>query len=105
MPIASMPQELVAGAAHAAARAGARTTAPTRVIGAASTRPGLLDHGGGVDRHVALVGELVFEARRAVQLMAVDPEWAQEHVCSVGDATGLRYCVQYALMSAIIASE
>ena len=39
---------------------------PDRVIGAAVIAPRLLHHAGGVDRHVALVGDLVFQTLRAI---------------------------------------
>src|SRR5690606_4648498 len=61
-----LAQELLAGPTRQHLLLAREQRRPDLVVGAAVAAPGLLDHGGGVDRHVALVGELVFDAARFV---------------------------------------
>jgi hypothetical protein len=57
-------QELVAGAALEQFALTPEQRLPDAVVGGRVAVPGLLDHAGGVDRHIALVGGQVFDALR-----------------------------------------
>ncbi len=59
---ALLAQEFVAGAADQDLLLALEQGRPDLVVHRRVVRPGLLDHGRGVDRHIALVGELVFDA-------------------------------------------
>jgi len=59
-----LAQELVAGAPDQQFLLALEQRGPDLVVGGGVAGPGLFDHGGGVDRDVALVGELVFDAVR-----------------------------------------
>lgn len=67
-------QEFVAGAVHQQRALAAIQGAPGGVVVGAVALPRLLDHGGGVDRHIALVGELVFDALRCGVHAAAVPD-------------------------------
>ena len=62
--VALAAQELGAGAADQQLLLALEQRRPDLVIGAGVGTPRLLDHAGGVQRHVALVGHLVFDALR-----------------------------------------